>query len=289
MSTTTVCFINQKGGCGKSSSTYHLGGALAAKGHNVLLVDCDPQGSLSQAFFGSAAVENLPARETLAAVFDPAAVLDDPARLAVPTGFDRLSILRANQTLAPFNRPEPEREGLNQFLLRDALTDIVGYDLILIDCPPNLYLASWNAMLASSHVVVPVPPEDFGAQGLRVVHQAIEQASRLNPRLTLTGHLVTRYDGRLAVHRAYLQKLRSLYRETVFDAAVPEASAFKVALTCRTPVSHHTPGSKAARVMGEVADELLARIASITVAPALAVGAAATGAESAEPKQQSVG
>lgn len=285
MATTTVCFINQKGGCGKSSSTYHLGGALAAKGVNTLLVDCDPQGSLSQAFFGSAAVENLPARETLAAVFDPDAMLDDPGRLAVPTAFDRLSILRANQTLAPYNRPEPEREGLNQFLLRDAVSDISGYDIVLIDCPPNLYLASWNAMLASTDVVVPVPPEDFGAQGLRVVHQAIEQASRLNPRLRLTGHLVTRYDGRLAVHRAYMQKLRSLYRETIFDAVVPEASAFKVALTCRTPVSHHMPGSKAAKVMAEVGDELLARIAS-TSSPVIATGAQGT---TGELKQQSVG
>jgi chromosome partitioning protein len=289
MPTTTVCFINQKGGCGKSSSTYHLGGALAAKGLNTLLVDCDPQGSLSQAFFGSAAVETLSARDTLAAVFDPDAVLDDPARLTVPTGFDRLDILRANQTLAPYNRPEPEREGLNQFLLRDALADIAGYDLILLDCPPNLYLASWNAMLASDHVVIPVPPEDFGAQGLRVVHQAIDQASRLNPRLRLTGHLVTRCDGRLAVHRAYEEKLRTLYRETVFDAVVPEASAFKVALACRTPVSHHMPGSKAARVMGEVADELLARIAAAADTPARSAGAAVCDIESVGSKQQSVG
>ena len=269
--TTTVCFINQKGGCGKSSSTYHLGGALAAAGRRTLLVDCDPQGSLSQAFFGSAAVENLPARDTLAAVFDPDRVLDDPVRLAVPTGFERLSILRANQTLAPYNRPEPEREGLNQFLLRDALADITGYDLVLLDCPPNLYLASWNAMLASAHVVVPVPPEDFGAQGLRVVHQAVAQAARLNPRLRLAGHLVTRHDGRLLVHRAYEQKLRALYGDAVFAAVVPEASAFKVALACRTPVSHHAPGSKAARVVTDVGRELLARTVAAT-APTGGVG-----------------
>lgn len=259
MSTVIVCFINQKGGCGKSSSTYHLGGALAGAGLSTLLIDCDPQGSLSQAFFGSAAVETLPARDTLAAVFDPDAMLADPARLVVPTGFDRLSVIRANQALAPHNRPQPDREGLAQFLLRDALADLPGYDLILLDCPPNLYLASWNAMLAATHVVVPVPPEDFGAQGLRVVHQAVAQAARLNPRLRLAGHLVTRYDGRLVVHRAYEQKLRALYRDTVFAAVVPEASAFKVALACRQPVSHHAPGSKAARAVAAVGRELLAR------------------------------
>ena len=260
MPTTTVCFINQKGGCGKSSSCYHLGGALAGRGLNVLLVDADPQGSLSQAFFGSAAVENLAAGETLAAVFDPNAVLADPNRLAVATGFDRLSVIRANQALAPHNRPEPEREGLTQFLLRDALADVAGYDLVLIDCPPNLYLSSWNAMLAADHVVIPVPPEDFGAQGLRVVHQAIELAARLNPRLSLLGHLVTRFDGRLAVHRAYEQKLRGLYRDSVFEAVVPEASAFKVALACRAPVTTYSPKSRAALSMGHVGDELLGRI-----------------------------
>lgn len=272
MSTTTVCFINQKGGCGKSSSCYHLGGALAERGLNILLVDADPQGSLSQAFFGSAAVESLAARETLAAVFDQNSILMHPSRLAVATGLDRLSMIRANQSLAPHNRPEPEREGLTQFLLRDALADITGYDLILIDCPPNLYLASWNAMLAADHIVIPVPPEDFGAQGLRVVHQTIELAARLNPRLSLLGHLVTRFDGRLAVHRAYEQKLRGLYRETVFEAVVPEASAFKVALACRTPVTAYSPASKAARSMIQVGDELLARISLAGKASIRSVG-----------------
>jgi chromosome partitioning protein len=272
MATTTICFINQKGGCGKSSSCYHLGGALAGSGLNTLLVDADPQGSLSQAFFGSAAVENLPPGETLAAVFDPAAMLTRPARLVVPTGFDRLSVIRANQALAPHNRPEPEREGLTQFLLRDALADVAGFDIVLIDCPPNLYLASWNALLAADHVVVPVPPEDFGAQGLRVVHQAIELASRLNPRLSLLGHLVTRFDGRLAVHRAYEQKLRGLYHGSVFEAVVPEASAFKVALACRTPVTAYSPTSKAARSTVQVGDELLARIALAEKAAIRSVG-----------------
>ncbi len=69
MLTNTICFINQKGGCGKSSSCFHLAGHFATRGLRVLVIDADPQGSLSQGFFGSAAVEQLPARETPAAVF----------------------------------------------------------------------------------------------------------------------------------------------------------------------------------------------------------------------------
>ena len=68
--TISMCLINQKGGCGKSSSCFHLAGALALQDHRVLLVDADPQGSLSQAFLGSSTVENLPAASTLAALFD---------------------------------------------------------------------------------------------------------------------------------------------------------------------------------------------------------------------------
>jgi len=109
------------------------------------------------------------------------------------------------------------------------------FDLVLIDCPPNLYQLSWNAILAADYVLIPVPPEDFGTQGLRPVHQAIASARIQNPRLALLGHVVSRYDGRLVVHQTYEQKLRRLYGQGVLRTVIPEASAIKVALACREP------------------------------------------------------
>jgi chromosome partitioning protein len=257
----TICFINQKGGCGKSSSCFHLAGYYAGRGFCVLLVDADPQGSLSQGFFGPASVENLAAGETLSAVFDDEVFLGDPGLLHVPTPAHGIHLIRANQTLAQHNTPVPENAGLKQFALRSFLEDTCGFDLVLIDCPPNLYQCSWNAMLASDRVVIPVPPEDFGTQGLRVVHQAIEHARALNPRLELIGHLVTRHDGRLLIHRSYEQRLRQLYGDSVLETVIPEAAAFKVSLACRSPVSLSNPGSAAARAIANLGEEILDRLA----------------------------
>lgn len=255
----TLCFINQKGGCGKSSTCFHLAGHLAQSGARVLLIDADPQGSLSQGFLGSNLIECLEHGETLAALFRGDS-FTDLATLVIRTPIDNTFLVPANQHLASYNRPSPEELGLRQFVISQLLEQARDYDVTLIDCPPNLYACSWNALLAADYVVIPVPPEDFGTQGLRAVHQAIEQAGKLSPKLTLLGLLVTRMDRRLLVHRAYEQKLRRLYAETVFDAVVPEAAAFKVALACRQPVSHYSSRSGAAIAMATLTAELQARI-----------------------------
>lgn len=260
---TTICFINQKGGCGKSSTCFHLGGQFAADGYRVLLVDADPQGSLSQGFLGSEYVEYLSASETLAACFTDRGLYYSLEELVQPTGIPGLDIICTNQSLAPYNTPCPETTGLLQYTLGSLLIDS-SHDLILIDCPPNLYQCSWNAMLAADVVVIPVPPEDFGTQGLRTVHQAIEQAGRLNPRLRLLGHVVTRFDSRLVIHQQYQQKLRDLYGSDILQTVIPEASAFKVALACRKPVAQFSSRSWAARLTMQLSREILDRIAEPT-------------------------
>ena len=260
MTPTIICFINQKGGCGKSSCCFHVGGQLAAGGLRVLLVDADPQGSLSQGFFGPARIEVMPMHDTLAACFAAEGSRITLGPLIRTTGFERLDIVCANQSLAPFNRPCPEQSGLAQFALQSLLSDADDHEFVLIDCPPNLYQCSWNALVAADYVVIPVPPEDFGTQGLRVVQQAIEHAQQLNPKLQLLGHLVTRFDGRLLVHQAYDQRLRTMYGPSVLKTVIPEAVAFKLALAQRTPVTQVCAGSKAAQAIEALAEELLQRI-----------------------------
>lgn len=255
----TICLINQKGGCGKSSTCFHLAGQFAQAGRRVLLVDADPQGSLSQGFFGSNLVECLEPQETLAALFLGQAFLA-PEALCARTAVENVTIVRSNQHLAAHNTPCAQTTGLKQFALQTCLDRLRDFAVVLIDCPPNLYQCSWNALLAADFVIIPVPPEDFGVQGLRPVDQAIESARLLNPRLGLLGYLVTRFDGRLLVHQTYEQKLRRLYGSTVFQTVVPEASAFKVSLACRQPVSHYAPRSKAAHAVSQLKQEIIERV-----------------------------
>ena len=254
-----IAFINQKGGCGKSSSCFHLAGTFARNGRSVLLVDADPQGSLSQAFFGSTTIERLSAEQSLAGLFDDE--LSVNRNVVIDTHIPNIRLLPANYRLARHNAPEPELFGLKQHILSEFLEQQPPADITLIDCPPNLYLCSWNAMIAADFVVIPVPPEDFGTQGLLAVHQAIDRARLLNSRLALLGHLVTRADRRLLVHRTYELKLRQLYGDSVFKTVVPEATAFKMALVHRRPVSHSAAKSQAAAAMRELADEVLLRAA----------------------------
>ncbi len=114
-------------------------------------------------------------------------------------------------------------------------------------------------MLAAQHVLIPVPPEDFGTQGLLAVHQAINHARKLNPSVECLGHLVTRYDRRLLIHHSYEKRLRALYPQLVLDAVIPERSAFKVALACRKPGEYYSPKSAAAASMKELAEEIHSR------------------------------
>ncbi len=115
-------------------------------------------------------------------------------------------------------------------------------------------------MVAADFVLVPVPPEDFGTQGLRAVDHCVQQARTLNPSLQQLGHLVTRCDKRLLVHRLYEQQLREMHGDMVLTTVIPEASAFKVALTRRRPIHLHDRKCKAANLTLSLAREILDRI-----------------------------
>jgi chromosome partitioning protein len=258
-----VAFLNRKGGVGKTSTVHHLAGTLARRGLRVLVVDADPQASLSQGLLGPDVAEGLDPAETIAALFDDSASTD-PRNLVRPTAFPGVFLLAGSEAAERFNDPDPWDSGMRQFVLRDALVEAgAGFDHVLIDCPPHVQLWAWSALVAAQGVVVPLQAEDYGAQGLKSIRRVIAHAQeRANAGLALIGYLVTMFNKALSVHVTYESYLRELHGADVFDAVIPLAKDFKEAVTLRKPVVEYKPRSAASKTVAALADEYLARLES---------------------------
>jgi chromosome partitioning protein len=257
-----LTMLNQKGGVGKTSCTHHLAGTLAQSGRRVLLLDNDPQASLTQGFWGPVATGQLDPSATIAALYageDPF-----PEQVIRPTGIEGIDLVPGSKVATDYNMPRPGAApaGL-QVCLRSLLAEVRDrYDLVLIDCPPNLHLCSWAALVASDYLVVPLQAEDYGAQGLGPVQESVDLVTAgPNPRLGLLGFLITMFNARLAIHKLYDTLLREQYGAAVFETRIPYAADYKEAIAQRLPIAQYKPRSASAKAIKALGDELLARLA----------------------------
>lgn len=264
----TVAFVNKKGGVGKSSCVMHLGGALARRGLRTLVVDVDPQASLSQGLLGPVVAMDLPPGRTLAALYEEGS-MGDLAELIIDIGRPKLSLVAGHDRMTDFNVPRPWTTGLDQFILRDALATVAeDFDYCLLDCPPHIQACAWSALVAADAVVVPAQVEDFGVQGVSMILDSIDHArTSANPRLALAGFLITMYVKTLKIHIDYAADLRATFGDDVFENTVPAAKDYKEAVTLRKAICEHKPKSAASKSMEAVADELLVRIGLVNGLP----------------------
>lgn len=256
-----VAFLNKKGGVGKTSTVHHLSGTLARRGVKVLVVDADPQMSLSQGLLGPDAAEALDPLETIAAIFDESGAIS-PKSLVRPTPFANLFLLPGSEAAEQYNVPSPWDTGMQQYVLRDAITEAgEGFDVVLIDCPPHIQLWAWSALVAAHGVVVPLVGEDYGAQGLKAIRRSIARVkAEANGSLALIGYLVTMFNKSLSVHVTYDAYLRQLHGDDVFATVIPLAKDYKEAVTYRKPIVEYKPKSAAGKTVALLADEFMARL-----------------------------
>jgi chromosome partitioning protein len=260
---TVIAAVNLKGGVGKTSCCLHLGGALAQLGRRVLLADNDPQSSLTAGFLGVQPARQLDPAGTIAAIHageDPY-----PETVIRPTAFERIDLLPGSRFAASFNVPDPHKAPFEaQARLRDFLAQVRNqYDLVIIDCPPNLHMASWSAMAAADALLVPLQVEDFGSQGtIDVSESAALVRSVINLDLGLLGYLISMYQGRRALHQAFAQKFRAVHGPAVFDTTIPESVDYAEAVTALKPIGFHKPKGAAAKAVKALAEEVLARLAA---------------------------
>ena len=265
----TISVLNKKGGVGKTSTCHHVAGSFAKRRQRVLLIDNDPQASLTQGLCGSQAAASLPAARTLAALYDDS-LFADPATLIQPTAFDRIFLVPGSDHVTRFNLPDPHQSGTLQVALRDFVRDVgQDFDVILIDCPPNLQLCSWAALVASDFVLVPLQAEDYGAQGITSVQRAVGSVQQgPNANLRLLGYLITMFNKRLSIHIAYEDMLRRMYQDAVFTTNVPLSTHYKEAIVKRAPIGYYKPRAEAAKVMDRLAGEMLRRASAPLTRPA---------------------
>ncbi len=256
-----VAYLNQKGGVGKSSTTHHLAGTLAAMGRRLLLVDADPQSSLTQGLLGPEALDDIDPAATIAAVLrgeDPF-----PDSVVRPSGVSGVDLMPGSQSANDANVPRPwEQDCAAQRRLADVLAELAPrYDLVMIDCPPTLSGCSWAALVAADSLVVPLQAEDYGSQGVRAIQDWIATVrATMNPGLHLAGYLITMFNPRLAIHKAYETRLRATYGNLVFSTMVPYAADFKEAIAARKTLAQFKPKGASAKVVRALAEELLERL-----------------------------
>lgn len=259
--TITFSIVNEKGGVGKTTTTVSLGGAYARAGVRTLLIDMDPQASLTRGLIGSVETDQLPAEATIAALFDENLFVP-PARLIVSTGFENLSLLPGSRLLKPLNRLEPAEYGSMQFVLRELVNEVGDqFDRVVIDNPPNLEFCSWTSMTASDFVLTPLQAEDYGAQGIQFVNQAVEVIrAATNPRLMLLGYVRTMYQKRASIHIAYSETIKANFPGLLFDNFIPHATQFREAVMVRKPMPFYKPRLEASKAVGRIVDEIEERI-----------------------------
>jgi chromosome partitioning protein len=193
----TIALANHKGGVGKTATAHALGTVLATEGWRVLLVDIDPQASLT----GACGQDDTAGRSMAEVLGDTDAgtlELRQIARRLAPN----LTLAPSDIALASTELALVVRLG-REMVLRQAL-DLVAadFDVALIDCPPSLSLLTVNALTAADGVVVPTQPQAADLRGLRLFLATLDKVRvALNPRLALLGVLVTFYDGRLLHHQ----------------------------------------------------------------------------------------
>jgi chromosome partitioning protein len=249
-----VSMCNQKGGVGKTTTTINLGASLAEYGRKVLLVDFDPQGSLSVGLGLNPHEMELSIYNLL---MDRDVALGD---VVVPTGVAGMDLLPSNIDLSAAEVQlvhEVAREQTLQRVLAPALTE---YDVILIDCQPSLGLLTVNALTASDGVIVPLECEYFALRGVALLKTTIDKVrERLNPRLEIYGVLGTMYDGRTLHSREVMDRLVQAWGDTVFHTVIRRTVKFSDATVAGEPITAYASNSAGADSYRQLAKEVLAR------------------------------
>src|ERR1700744_2034428 len=249
---TVYAIANQKGGVGKNTTAGTLAACTAAGGEQTLIVDLDPQCNATVALGGD--------RELRPSSYDCLTGDVEVAAAARPAGPDNLWLVPANVDLAGAAVELPRIEN-SEIRLRERLGPLrERFARTFLDCPPSLGPVSVNALVAADPVIVPVPAEDLALEGLVQFLETLGLIRRqLNPRLEISGLLVTMYDERTRLAQDVETELRTHFPGLVFETVIPRSVRVAESPSYGLPVTDHAPSSRGSLAYKALAKELTAR------------------------------
>jgi chromosome partitioning protein len=250
----TVAIINQKGGCGKTTTSINLAACMARLGQKTLLVDMDPQGHCA---VGLAVPEEQIERTMLDVLIEDRD--GKPAKLAetvwqIATDFD---LAPSNIKLAAFEQMFAGRMG-REDRLKKAIEPVKPlYKWCIVDCPPSVGLITFNALRACDEVIVPVETGYFSLHGLAKMMETLEVLREKCGKEILIRVLPTLYDTRTKLAREVLSELRNKFKEYLMESTVNFNTKLKEAASFGQPITEYDPGSRGYKDFVNLARELM--------------------------------
>jgi chromosome partitioning protein len=258
--TAIITVANQKGGVGKTTTAINLAAALATRGKKTLLLDLDPQANSTIAFYDSGEIsaslfevlsDN---RVGMTAVIKPT---KDPQLFLGP---GRLALAKLEQVLAgQFDAP---------FRLKDALAPVMkDYEYVIVDTPPSLGILTVNALVASTHLLVPIQAAYFAIEGTDDLLETYERIrARPNPALKVLGVVITLYDKRTNISKDTHGQIRSVFGEVLFKTKITKNVRLEESPAYKETIFTYAPKSPGAVEYKKLAGEVIHRVEENRVA-----------------------
>lgn len=249
----TIAIANQKGGCGKTTTSVNLSAALVEKGKRTLLVDLDPQGHSTMAF-------GYDPDETNPTIYDTLTKSDVPiSDVLLETKFEGLEVAPSNVLLSGAEIELASEVG-REFVLAEALKTVADkYDMCIIDCPPSLSLLTLNGLVASNDILVPVQAHYYAMEGLKQLFETANIVNEhLNPcSINILGLLLTFVEMRTLLSKQTEMQMREYFGELVFDTVIHECVRLAEAPSSGEPIFTYAPESRSAAEYRALAEEIL--------------------------------
>lgn len=212
-----ISIATNKGGVGKTTISLNLAAALVKSNKKVLLIDLDPQSSLS-IFFG------LEPLEITSNIYNLLIDEVQAEEIVCQTHIKNLDLIPANIELSKAELSIINKMG-REFVLKEKLENIKNkYDYILIDNSPSLGLLTINSLMASDYIIAPTDPTYLSMRGLEILYETVKEVNKFNENLKLMGVIVNMFDGRTSHHNEVLQELKNRYH--VFDSIIKRSIKF---------------------------------------------------------------